>query len=163
MADHPERKRVLRLLAAKHINAAEAKELLTAIEAPEYDRARANSATGRSSTESGRSSSDGNSRRVARSLRIAIDSTTPAEGAAPGGEEEEDRNSVVVTVPLSLAKFAGKLIPEAVRIRLEEEGVELVQLLQELDSELPEGRLVDIDNALGGNKRRRARIVVEVV
>lgn len=151
------------MLAAGQIKAAEAGELLRAIEAPEDERRRANAAAGRSAREASRSNRDTGSRRVTRSLRIAIDSSGNSKADAAASEDAADRTSVVVTVPLTLAKFAGKLIPEAVRLRLEEEGVELVQLLQEIDSELPEGRLVDIDHVLGGSNSGRAKIIVEVV
>jgi DNA-binding transcriptional ArsR family regulator len=154
MAENPERRRILDLLAGGQINAEEAGRLLSALEhggaSASEDRAHAKSL----SLAAGRRADAEGDRRIARSLRIVIDA---------GGEDQRNRGRVAVTVPLALAKFAGKLIPEDVRSRLEDEGIELAELLQALDQELPEGRLVDIDTMPEGDNARRARIIVEVV
>lgn len=148
------------MLANGQINAGEAEELLRALgggkEDP-FDIGRTvseavDSALGSvfGSGESRRRHRAG--RHIARSLRIVIDS----------GDEENGRGGrTAVTVPLALAKFAGKLIPEEVRVRLDSEGIQLTDLLEALDEELPEGRLVDIDTGPveGG---QRSRIIVEV-
>jgi hypothetical protein len=150
-----ERRRILDMLAAGQINAAEAEELLYALQAPEDEHASPNRDLARhfAIVEAVRGARKANTKAVTRSLRITIDA---------GGEGQGSRGRVAVTVPLALAKFAGKLIPEEVRARLEDEGIELAELLQALDQEMPEGRLVDIDTAPEGNEGRRARIIVEV-
>lgn len=156
MSEHPERRRILDMLAAGQINAAEAGELLSAVDAGDDEGGHgAGVSAGHAAIVSGgREARRDATRRIARSLRIVIDA---------GGEEGGSRGKVTVTVPLALAKFAGKLIPEDVRDRLEDEGIELAELLQALDPELPEGRLVDIDSTPEGDQGRRAKIVVEVV
>ena len=157
MADAEERRRILDMLAKGQINIDEAEELLGALDtdigadvesARAYERHAAAIEAGLAAMESRRH----RPRRIARSLRIVIDS---------GDEEQGDRGRVAVTVPVALAKFAGKLIPEEVRTRLEDEGIELADLLAALDQDLPEGRLVDIDTSAGGTGQR-ARIIVEV-
>lgn len=158
MADQAERRRILEMLGSGQINAAEAEELLRALESEDDDRidsgratdrhAAAVEAAGLSRLRRGKQ----RQRHIARSLRIVIDS---------GDEEQKNSGRIAVTVPVALAKFAGKLIPEEVRVRLENEGIELADLLEALDEDLPEGRLVDIDtNPAEGGKR--ARIIVEV-
>jgi hypothetical protein len=155
MADHPERRRILDMLASGQINADEAAELLNALdEGTEGDGRRARRQSHAAIAAAVLEARDKGTRKIARSLRIVIDS---------GAEEKGDRDRVAVTVPLALAKFAAKLIPEDVRSHLESEGIELTELLQALDQELPEGRLVDIDSSSGGDQGDRARIIVEVV
>lgn len=158
MAEQEERRRILDMLASGQINADEAEELLQALSGnndDEFDIGRAidkHVAAIEASALAGLRSGRHRQRRISRSLRIVIDS---------GDEEQGNRGRVAVTVPVALAKFAGKLIPEEVRIRLENEGIELADLLEALDQDLPEGRLVDIDtNAAEGGQR--ARIIVEV-
>ncbi|MEX2542212.1 MAG: hypothetical protein WD314_10385 [Trueperaceae bacterium] len=156
MSGHPERRRILDMLASGQINAAEAGELLNAVDAGGDDGGRSAqvSAGHAAIVSAGRDVRREATKKIARSLRIVIDA---------GGEEGGSRGKVTVTVPLALAKFAGKLIPQDVRTRLEDEGIELAELLQALDQELPEGRLVDIDTTPEGDQGRRAKIVVEVV
>jgi hypothetical protein len=155
MADHPERRRILDMLAAGQINADEAAELLAAVESGSDARDRRGPREHPAGiVEAVMRARGKEARRIARSLRIVIDS---------GAENEGDRGRVTVTVPLALAKFAGKLIPEEARSRLEDEGIELAELLQALDQELPEGRLIDIDTGSAADPSSRARIIVEVV
>lgn len=157
MSEQSERRRILDMLASGQINADQAEELLGALGGDgddEEPRRTAGAARHAVALGAVRAAGRGENRKIARSVRIMIDT---------GGEEQKGRGRVAVTVPLALAKFAGKLIPEEVRDRLEDEGIELAQLLQALDQELPEGRLVDIDTTPGGEQGRRARIVVEVV
>lgn len=160
MTDHSERRRILDLLASGQINAEEAEELLGAVEAVDNGRAGAGRGVAEGAAVRGTAEVLGRgvrrpgTRRVAGSLRITIDT---------GGEDHGNRGRVAVSVPLALAKFASKLIPEDARTRLEDEGIELAELLQALDQELPEGRLIDIDTTPEGDSGRRARIIVEVV
>ena len=108
------------MLATGQINAAEAEELLRALDSrPAQARPQKEPA-------------------IARSLRITID---PHEGT--------DRKAVTVTVPLALAKFAGGLIPAQVRERLDGEGLDIAGLLERLDRDLPAGPLVDLDSEGG--------------
>ena len=158
MTDQGERRRILDMLASGQINTDEAEELLGALEGgldDEHDLGRAidrQVAAIEASALAGLSGKRFRRKHIARSLRIVIDS---------GDGEQGNRGRVAVTVPVALAKFAGKLIPEEIRTRLESEGIELADLLEALDQDLPEGRLIDIDTntAEGG---QRARIIVEV-
>lgn len=141
------------MLASGQISADEAEELLTALLASDEGRDERRGPT----AEHARivNAMMGQRReakaKIAKALRIVIES---------GNQERGDRGRVAVTIPVALAKFAGKLIPEEARTRLEDQGIDLEQLLQALDGELPEGRLVDIDTAEDGEGR--ARIIVEV-
>lgn len=164
MADRPEeRRRILDMLASGQINADEAEELLGALGGDRDDPYQIGRAVD-SAVEEAMGAVDSamrharagrhqnRPRRISRSLRITIDS---------GDEEQGNRGRVAVTVPVALAKFASKLIPEEVRVKLENEGIELTDLLEALDQDLPEGRLVDIDTN-SGEGGQRARIIVEV-
>lgn len=89
---------------------------------------------------------------IARMLRISID----ADG------DDSGPTKIRVNVPLALARFAMKFMPEDARVQLDEEGIDLAELLDSLGDELPEGRLVDID-ATGRKEGKAAKIIVEVV
>lgn len=156
MAEQDERRRILDMLASGQINADEAEELLGALGSEsesevDFGTAVHNAAVG-AVLDRTRRSREHRQRRISRSLRITIES---------GGDEQGKRERVVVTVPLALAKFAGKLIPQEVRVQLDAEGIEIAELLEALDQDLPEGRLVDIDTN-GGDGGKRERIIVEV-
>ncbi|MEX2536379.1 MAG: hypothetical protein WD273_12360 [Trueperaceae bacterium] len=155
MAEAVERRRILDMLAGGQINADEAEELLGAVDGSGDETSPVNRDVARhvAILDAVRGARKDKAKTITRSLRIIIDA---------GDEEYGNRGHVSVTVPLALAKFAGKLIPQDVRLRLEDEGIELAELLQALDEELPEGRLVDIDTNPEGDMGRRARIVVEV-
>ena len=89
---------------------------------------------------------------IARMLRISID----ADGDTPS-----DRAKIRVNVPLALARFAMKFMPEDARLKMSEQGIDLSELLDALGDELPEGRLVDIDTT--GQEDGNAKIIIEVV
>lgn len=96
----------------------------------------------------------GGSRRkgIAKVLRIHIDA---------GGEDGGERAKVRVNVPIALAKFAGKFLPNEAREQLSAQGIDLVEMLDSIGDELPDGPLVDID-AVEGDGKTRAKIVIEV-
>lgn len=124
------------MLAAGQISADQAAELLEAI-GPE-----ARSETPVAKTKG-----------TARLLRISVDATRP------DGSKEA---TVRVNVPMGLAKFAGRFLPPDARTQLEGQGIDLTSLLDSLDTEVPGGRLVDID-ATDEEKGTTAKIVIEVV
>lgn len=127
-----ERRKVLALLAAGQIDVDQATELLEALDAP-------------TPTPPPRPKG------VARLLRIAIDT-----------EEENGRtDSVNLNLPLALAGFAKRFVPEEARERLKAQGVDLLELLASLDDDIPEGELVNIDveEANGGT----TSILIELV
>lgn len=155
MSEGSERRRILDMLAAGQLTPQEAEELLRSLGSEadaDYERARTSAGSRLRPRDAGGEAGTAD-RRIARALRIVIDA----------GEDGESHDRIAVTLPLALAKFAGKLIPEEARIKLEEEGIEIAALLDALDQELPEGRLVDIDTTGSDDAGNRARIVIEVV
>lgn len=131
-----ERRRILDMLAAGQITAEQAAELLEAI-GPSAEPAR------------GAPRAKG----AARLIRISVDATRP------DGTKEA---TIRVNVPLGLARFAGRFLPPDARKQLEAQGVDLAALLDSLDADVPDGRLVDLD-ATDDEKGTTAKIVVEVV
>ena len=130
-----ERRRILDMLAAGQISADQAAELLEAI-----------------GPGAGAGTPAPKAKGTARLLRISIDTTRP------DGSKEA---TVRVNVPLGLAKFAGRFLPPEARAQLEEQGIDLSSLLDSLDTDVPGGRLVDID-ATDDGKGTTAKIVIEV-
>ena len=124
------------MLAAGQISADQAAELLEAVGPASAPSAPAVPAKG-----------------IARMLRISVDATRP------DGSKEA---TVRVNVPLGLARFAGRFLPPEARRELEGQGIDLSSLLDSLNSDVPDGRLVDID-ATDEEKGTTARIVIEVV
>ena len=92
---------------------------------------------------------------TARLLRISID--------AMDDEDSGERARIRVNVPLGLAKFASRFLPAEARTELEAQGIDLSELIATLSTETPEGQLLDIDVDDDGGKRKKAKIVVEVV
>ena len=90
---------------------------------------------------------------IARVLRISIDAH---EGDGKG------KAKVNVNVPLGLAKFASKFLPQQAREQLDLQGIDISNLLESLGSDVPEGKIVDID-AHDGDGNSKANIVIEVV
>lgn len=90
---------------------------------------------------------------ISRMLRISIDAV---------GDGDSDRAKIRVNVPLALARFATKFMPDEAKVQLDEQGIDLSELLEALGDELPEGRLVDIDAERDGTGKT-AKIIVEVV
>ena len=89
--------------------------------------------------------SEARPRGVAKSLRIAVD----ADGEA----------KVRVNVPLGLAKFASRFIPQEGHTTLQGHGVDIGELLASLNSS-SEGRLLDLETTEHG---RPVRIVLDMV
>ena len=131
-----ERRRILDMLAAGQISADQAAELLEAVGPGSAPVAPAAPAKG-----------------IARLLRISVDATRP------DGSKEA---TVRVNVPLGLARFAGRFLPPEARKELEGQGIDLSTLLDSLNADVPDGRLVDID-ATDEEKGTTARVVIEVV
>ena len=155
MHKRDERNRILDMLADGKISAEQAADILKAIgpsdppgapPPPPPPRAPASDAAGSRAYVMPKQG-------IARMLRISID----ADGNTPS-----DRAKIRVNVPLALARFAMKFMPEEARVQLDEKGIDLNELLDALGDELPEGRLVDID-ASGQEDGKAAKIIVEVV
>lgn len=137
MSMSDERRRILDMLAAGQISAEQAAELLEAMgPPPETASASAPAKKG-----------------IARLLRISVDATRP------DGSKEA---TVRVNVPLGLARFAGRFLPPEARRELEGQGIDLSDLLDSLNADVPDGRLVDID-ATDEDKGTTAKVVIEVV
>ena len=71
--------------------------------------------------------------------------------------DPEDATEVKINLPLALARFALKFIPEQQQAQISEAGFELDELLASLKSETPAGRLVEIEDGDG------TRVIIEVV
>ena len=71
--------------------------------------------------------------------------------------DPDDATEVKVNLPLALARFALKFIPEEQRLQIAEAGFDLDELLASLKSETPEGRLVELEQGDG------TRVIIEVV
>ena len=71
--------------------------------------------------------------------------------------DPDDATEVKVNLPLALARFALKFIPEEQRAQIAEAGFDLDELLASLKSETPEGRLVELEQGDG------TRVIIEVV
>ena len=154
MSKRDERNRILDMLAEGKISAEQAADILKAIGPAEGVPPLPPAPRFGAATES-----DGPrayvmpKQGIARMLRISID----ADGNAPS-----DRAKIRVNVPLALARFAMKFMPEDARVKMNEQGIDLNELLDALGDELPEGRLVDID-AAGQEDGKAAKIIIEVV
>ncbi len=131
-----ERRRILDMLAAGQISADQAAELLEAVGPGTAPSSPAAPVKG-----------------IARMLRISVDATRP------DGTKEA---TVRVNVPLGLARFAGRFVPPEARRELEGQGIDLSSILDSLNTDVPDGRLVDID-ATDEEKGTTAKIVIEVV
>ena len=89
---------------------------------------------------------------IAKILRINIDA---------GDEGEGEKAKIRVNVPIALAKFASKFMPQEAKAQLDLQGIDLAELLETIGDDLPEGRLVDIDATEEG--KGKAKIIIEVV
>lgn len=99
-----------------------------------------------------RAAADVRRRGIARMLKITIDAH----------EEGADKNTRIrVNVPLGLARFASRFMSADARSQLDAQGIDLAELLDQLDDEVSEGPLVDIDATEGEGKT--VRILIEVV
>ena len=94
---------------------------------------------------------------IAKMIRIAVD-----------GEDVK----VKVNVPASLAKFASNFIPVDVQNQLASQGLDIVNILDMLKGELPEGRIVDVEisdmaKMAGGDEnmpmKGPMKVIIEVV
>lgn len=147
-SDSNERRKILDMLAAGQITVEQATELLKALgpaatpRPPEPPRAVMMTTATRKAG-------------IARLLRINIDAMTD--------EDESKRARVRVNVPIALAKFATKFMPQEAREQLDLQGIDLAELLDSLGDDLPEGRLVDIDVDGEEGQGKKAKIIIEVV
>ncbi len=71
--------------------------------------------------------------------------------------DPKDDTEIKVNLPLALARFALKFIPEEQRAQITEAGFDLDELLASLKAETPEGRLVELEQGDG------TRVLIEVV
>ena len=170
-----ERKRILDLLDAGVITPDQATNLLGALAAAQQVHQRAHevraSASGATTSATGATSADTSAqprtgakppplpvaappkpRPPARLLRITVDAR----------ENGNDAAKVRVNVPLQLARFASRFLPQEARAEFDGHQIDLGALLEAMGDEVPEGRLVDVD-ARSDDGTKSARIVVEVV
>ena len=81
--------------------------------------------------------------RPARLLRIEV-------------HDPEDEALVRINLPLALARFALKLVPKEQQEQIREAGFDLEELLDSLGTDVPEGRIVEVEGGKGEH------IVIEV-
>ena len=141
MAESDSRKRILDMLASGAISADDAAKLLAAI----GGEARA-----------GGPPAPPKPRGTARVFRVSIDALDDEAGG-------KERAKIRVNIPLGLARFASRFLPPEARRELEAQGIDLVELIQGLGDEVPEGPLVDIDVDDEAHGAKKAKILIEVV
>lgn len=74
--------------------------------------------------------------------------------------DTEDEEHTHINLPLSLAKFTTRFIPQEAHEALKFKGLDLSGLLNALENSVPEGRLVDVSAEMHG---RQVRVLIEVV
>ncbi len=101
----------------------------------------------------------------AESLLGALEGTSAAEPATPAGParllriyiHDENGTEVKVNLPLALARFALKFIPNEQQQQIAEAGFDVDELLASLRSDMPGGKLVEVHDPDG------AEVLIEVV
>lgn len=155
MSKSEERRRVLDLLAAGSITVDQASDLLKALgpsqaESLPLPPPRAIQPVRPQSAEPPLPPRRSNRRRF---VRIHIDSV----------KSDGSRDAKVhVNVPMALAKFALRFVPADARSELETQGIDIGQLLDGFDEDLPDGKLLDL-TAEQGDGGGTAHITIEVI
>lgn len=88
-----------------------------------------------------------------RFVRIRIDASK-GEGAKT--------TKVDVNVPIALAKFALKFLPNDAKAELSAQGIDITQVLEGFDSELSQGKILDL-NASEDDDSGSTHISIEVI
>lgn len=127
-----EERKILDMLAAGQISVEEASQLLDAMRAPSPPRP----------------PEPPKPKKTAKLLRIMI-------------TMDDERSNVRVNIPLGLVRFASKFIPEEAKVQLAAQGIDLTELIEALDGDIEEGRLVDIETM--SDEDEETRIIIEVV
>jgi hypothetical protein len=127
-----EERKILDMLAAGQISVEEASQLLDAMRAPSPPRP----------------PEPPKPKKTAKLLRIMI-------------AMNDERSNVRVNIPLGLVRFASKFIPEEAKVQLAAQGIDLTELIEALDGDIEEGRLVDIESL--SDEDEETRIIIEVV
>lgn len=68
---------------------------------------------------------------------------------------EDGKEEVNITFPVGLARFLKKIVPEKVHQKLSEKGVDLGNVIEEIDKGTFDGKLVDIED---GDSRVEIRL-----
>ncbi|MCA9839829.1 MAG: hypothetical protein KC422_23170 [Trueperaceae bacterium] len=132
-----EERKILELLSSGQISVDEATELLDAVKQSPPSPPPPPKARG-----------------IAKMIRVQVDATE---------DDGSQRAKVDVNIPLSLAKFISKFLPREVKDSIEDQGIDLSDLFEGIDSEnLPEGQLINIDNS-EDNDASRTKIIIEVM
>lgn len=129
-----ERRRILDMLAADRITVDQAEALLRALGTQSAAEEQASGAAAKDAAA-------GQAVQPARSLQIQV------QGNGPRGE-----GAANITIPLGLARFAGRFLPEAVRDEFDDQDVDIEDVLKALadGGALPAGSvLVDISSDQG--------------
>lgn len=86
---------------------------------------------------------------------IRINVNAEREGAAKP-------TKVNINVPIALAKFALRFVPGDAKAEMSAQGIDIAQLLEGLDSDFPEGTVLDL-HADEGDGKGTAHITIEVI
>lgn len=152
MAKSEERRRVLDMLAAGQINVEQATALLKAL-GPSMAEAMSSAPARREPLDPPAAPPAPAPRgRAPRFLRINISSD----------DETVGKGNIHVNVPYALAKFAVRFLPNEARTRLDDQGIDIATLLENVNDELPEGKLIDIETDKTDGSGR-AHITIEVI
>ena len=135
-----EKTKILEMLANGQITVEEASDLLNAISSD------STGSTGSSKLVTTASSSQ-QIKKKARMIRINV--------------FKENSVDVNVNVPIALAKFATRFIPDEAKIELNNQDIDLKEMLELLkQDDLAEGKLLEVDTIDDGLK---VRVLIEVV
>ncbi len=121
-----ERKKILKMLDEGKINVEEANELLTSLEESQPEE---------------KSDREMTTADEARTLKILV--------------VEQGEEKVNITFPLALAKFLTNIVPESAQTKLTEKGVDLENVISEIEKGTFDGKIVDIED---GNSRVEIRL-----
>ena len=132
-----EKTKILEMLANGQITVEEASDLLNAISSDSIGSSKLVTTT----------SSSQQIKKKARMIRINV--------------FKEDSVDVNVNVPIALAKFATRFIPDEAKIELNNQDIDLKEMLELLkQDDLAEGKLLEVDTIDDGLK---VRVLIEVV
>lgn len=145
MSEGDERRRILDMLAAGTVSVDDAANLLKAL-------------GGQPGTSAQPAELPAPRRRggQARLLRISIDAN---DSESSGGETTKVR----VNVPIALARFATRFLPQEASAELHEQGIDLTEIIASLDEDLPDGKLLEIETEPDDPSKGATHIVIEVI
>ena len=141
--DGQDDERILKLLEAGQMSAKEAAELLSVLATSAIPKP----------LEAEAAPPPKNHKGLAKVLHIVID--------ADKGSNQKGVN-VDIDIPIGLAKFVSKFVPQQAKDQLDSRGIDLSGMLDAINNDAPPGKLIDIDTSDDDGKAR-TKIMVEVL